>query len=217
MDDDETNECFRKYDDILDSYKDHSLFLKNRPRYAFLFDLPSNDYKSWARGLKLAGYATLPTYAEELIELIERYQLYHYDKIEKLSAKQLSAEKPKIKADLKPVLKFNTIKFIIIKPGDTFFKISLEHQLEIKQLLRYNDMNETDKLVCGTKIYLEPKFNKAKEPYHIISNGETMHSVSQLHGIKLKKLYSKNNMKKGEEPEMGQIIYMRNGRPGRTN
>ena len=79
-DDDRRNECFRKYPTIEDSYKDHSEFLKNGKRYSKLFSLPLRDYRKWAKGLKEAGYATNPHYAEVLIKIIEDYQLYRYDK-----------------------------------------------------------------------------------------------------------------------------------------
>lgn len=78
-DDDEENECFRKYKKVEDSYRDHSLFLSKRGRYSFLFELDITDYKAWAKGLKKAGYATSPTYAEKLISLIERYNLQKFD------------------------------------------------------------------------------------------------------------------------------------------
>ncbi len=77
--DDAPNECFRVYDKVEDSYIDHSEFLKNRPRYAGLFQLDINDYKAWAYGLKKAGYATNPKYPEILIKTIEDNELYKYD------------------------------------------------------------------------------------------------------------------------------------------
>ena len=79
QDDDERNECFRKYEKAVDSFTDHSNFLCSRTRYASLFDLPSTDYKAWAHGLKAAGYATNPKYAQLLINIIEEYKLYEYD------------------------------------------------------------------------------------------------------------------------------------------
>jgi len=87
-DDDEKGECFRKYDKVADSYRDHSLFLTERGRYSFLFEYKRTDYKKWAKGLKKAGYATNPKYPSLLIDLIERYELYTYDKGEQ-SDKQL--------------------------------------------------------------------------------------------------------------------------------
>ncbi len=78
-DDDTLNECFRKYKSVADSYLDHSLFLKSRPRYAFLFSLDIRNYKAWCFGLKEAGYATSPPYAFDLIQIIETYELYKID------------------------------------------------------------------------------------------------------------------------------------------
>ena len=79
-DDDEKGECFRKYSKVADSYRDHSLFLTERGRYSFLFEYQKTAYKKWAKGLKKAGYATNPIYPTLLINLIERYELYTYDK-----------------------------------------------------------------------------------------------------------------------------------------
>ncbi len=80
IDDDEKNECFRKYPSPEMSYEDHSQFLITRNRYASLFELETTDYKGWAHGLKAAGYATNPKYAPQLIKLIEDYKLHQYDK-----------------------------------------------------------------------------------------------------------------------------------------
>ena len=85
-DDDYRNECFRVYDRVEDSFHDHSQFLL-RQRYAALFKLDKDDYRGWARGLKAAGYATNPRYADLLISLIERYELYQYDHPETLREK----------------------------------------------------------------------------------------------------------------------------------
>lgn len=83
--DDTLNECFRKYRSVEESYTDHSMFLRSRARYASLFDLPLNDYKSWCYGLKAAGYATYPSYAEDLIAIIEQFRLYELDSYHNLS------------------------------------------------------------------------------------------------------------------------------------
>ena len=87
VDDDEKGECFRKYSNVAESYRDHSLFLSERGRYSFLFAYKKSDYKKWAKGLKKAGYATNPKYASLLIDLIEKYELYHYDKIDQPNQK----------------------------------------------------------------------------------------------------------------------------------
>ncbi len=78
--DDVENECFRKYEQVEDSYRDHSLFLISRKRYASLFNYSSSDYKAWCYGLKKVGYATYPNYAEDLIRIIEDEKLYELDR-----------------------------------------------------------------------------------------------------------------------------------------
>ena len=79
-DDDKKGECFRVYKNAKKSYRDHSIFLSQRGRYSFLFDYKITNYKAWAKGLKKAGYATDPNYSKKLIDLIERYDLYRFDK-----------------------------------------------------------------------------------------------------------------------------------------
>lgn len=87
--DDSLNECFRSYKNINDSYTDHSLFLKSRTRYKFLFALPVNDYKGWCYGLKSSGYATYAYYPEVLIKIIEQYGLHEFDRTEQLNSRIL--------------------------------------------------------------------------------------------------------------------------------
>ena len=132
QDDDIKNECFRKYSSALESFKDHSIFLSTRSRYAFLFDLSLRDYKGWAKGLRKAGYATNPKYATIIISLIEKYNLNKYDKSilsaqTKPTKKQLSKtstiKNPSVhKIEIHP----NNIKFIKAKKGDTFYSIASE-------------------------------------------------------------------------------------------
>ena len=117
-DDDEEQECFRKYDNPEYSYRDHSLFLTNRGRYSFLFDLKKDDYKQWAKGLKKAGYATDPKYPQKLIDLIQRYQLYKYDNIV-------------LKKKNKPYK---------VKKGDTLFSISKKFNMPVYAIIELNDL-----------------------------------------------------------------------------
>jgi LysM repeat protein len=214
-DDDAKDECFRKYPSVLDSYTDHSKFLRSRSRYSQLFELKSNDYKGWAEGLKAAGYATDPKYTKRLLELIETYKLYNYDKIVGVQNISLSGTKPSTPEsfEARQILRFHFIKYIIVKPGDTFYKIAHDTQKDLWQIYKFNDLTPDDKLVAGQKLYLQPKRNKAKEPFHTVKRGETMRSISQLHGIKLKKLYKKNQMKPGEDPKPGDILYLRKNKP----
>jgi len=214
-DDDAKDECFRKYPTVLESYTDHSLFLKTRSRYSFLFELKRTDYKGWAKGLKEAGYATDPRYTQRLLEIIESHQLYKYDEIDGMPTINALAQNKKVPETLetREVHRFRMIKYIIVKPGDTFYKIAKDTEKDLWQLYKFNDLEPNDKLIAGQKLYLQPKRNKAKEPFHTVKKGDTMKSISQLHGIKLKKLYKKNNMKPGEEPKLGEKLYLRQNKP----
>ncbi len=218
-DDDAKDECFRKYQSVLDSYTDHSSFLKTRSRYAGLFELKPTDYKGWAKGLKETGYATDPNYTQRLLELIETFKLYQYDKIDELPNITVAADKPKHPETMeaREILRFRFIKYIVVKPGDSFYKIAVDTDKDLWQLYKFNDLEPDAKLIVGQKLYLQPKRNKAKEPFHSVKKGETMKSISQLHGIKLKKLYKKNNMKAGEEPQVGEQLYMRAQKPSADN
>jgi LysM repeat protein len=210
MNDDEDNECFRKYDNVLDSYSDHSLFLFSRSRYAELFQLPINDYKGWCYGLKKAGYATDPRYPERLIELIERYKLQDLNTIES-TPKQNFPSNDIIKSEMaiRAVYRFNHIRFVIAKSNDSFYKIAHDFNLELDQLLEYNDLEKTDKLHYGQKIYIEKKRRKALEPYHVVQKNETLKSISQLHGIRLSMLCKKNRLKPGDKLKVGDVLYLR--------
>ncbi len=210
MDDDAKNECFRKYPSVMDSYTDHSMFLKTRDRYAFLFSLSRTDYKGWAKGLKEAGYATHHAYANLLIDLIEKYKLYELDtegEIKPITAVKNSNAYPKL--SLRPVIRFNRSKFIIAQKNDSYFKIATEYGLEVDQLLKYNDLNSKSKLYAGEKIYIERKRRKGLEPVHVVQRGETMHSIAQLHGIRIHWLYKRNKMKQGQQPKPGDLLFLR--------
>jgi hypothetical protein len=211
-DDDEKDECFRKYSTALESYIDHSNFLKKKGRYSFLFELKRDDYKGWAYGLKQAGYATHKAYAEMLIELIEKYRLYELDKhsdIPVIVRNNSSGSYPKL--ELRTVIRFNRSKFVIVKKGDSFMKIANEFDIEVEDVLKYNDLNSKSKLNEGTKIYIERKRRKGIEPIHVVQKGETMHSISQLHGIRLFWLYKRNKMKEGMEPSPGDVLILKRG------
>ena len=130
--DDEENECFRKYDDPNQSFRDHSYFLVSRPRYAELFKLEKEDYKSWAKGLKAAGYATDPKYPDKLISLIERYQLNKYD------AEVLGKEfVPSIKSE--PIASSDSSKYTVVK-GDTLYSISKKFNISVEDLKKKNNL-----------------------------------------------------------------------------
>ena len=189
-DDDEENECFRKYKKVSDSYRDHSEFLKNRDRYAFLFDYKMTDYKSWAKGLKKAGYATNPHYADKLIELIERFDLAQYDNASKSGKRKV--KKPKRKERKKVRKSENGLKYVLSDEGDDFDKIAREHSMWMWELLKFNDVKSNQNLSHGIVVYLEQKKSKSKTEFHIVEKGETLYSIAQLHGVQLAKLRHKN-------------------------
>jgi LysM repeat protein len=231
-DDDEKQECFRKYRKAEDSYNDHSLFLTQRGRYSFLFDYETIDYKKWAYGLKKAGYATNPKYPQLLIGLIERYELYKFDKGIKWSPKHIEKDKqqvPKTKGEIalppnirdfkkvyisdegRQVYENNRRNLIIIKAGDTFNKIAKEFEIYTWQLYKYNEVNKKHILQIGEKIYLEKKRRKAdrKHKKHLVKQGESMRLISQYYGIRLSRLYKMNDMPEGVQPEVGRVLDLR--------
>lgn len=132
-DDDERNECFRRYNHPMHSYRDHSLFLTTRSRYAELFDLPQDNYKAWARGLKKAGYATDRHYPTKLIELIERYELYQYDA--QVLGRQYTAQRDQTPGG------FNDYR---VKKGDTLYAISRRHLVSVEELMRLNGLKSNE-------------------------------------------------------------------------
>ncbi len=133
-DDDTLQECFRKYQYVETSYKDHSAFLTKRKRYAFLFNYGKRDYKRWAKGLKKAGYATDRKYPNKLIGLIERYKLYEFDKVKKSNFKYTKREeKPKKPKGNKP----NSYK---VKKGDTLYAIARKFNISVAKLKKINNL-----------------------------------------------------------------------------
>jgi len=200
-DDDEKQECFRAYRDAYESYEDHSKFLARQPRYQRLFTLKRTDYKGWAYGLKSCGYATNPMYAQKLIGIIELYKLHHYDRAKTYD--KFMVERSAVK-DLAPGLKQHTIHlynknyYLKARPGDTFKSIAKEVGISYRKLAKYNERKKNDKLVPGEIIYLKKKQNKAEKVYkkrpHRVKSGESMYSIAQKYGIKVKSLYKMNHL-----------------------
>lgn len=141
-DDDELQECFRKYSHVKYSYRDHSLFLTQRSRYRPLFSLKKDDYKGWARGLRKAGYATDPRYPEKLISIIERYQLYRYDAIVLSGGESDMADR-----------KTDKITTYTVQRGDTLYSIARRYNMTVDTLKEYNGLRSND-IQIGQKLYL---------------------------------------------------------------
>jgi hypothetical protein len=196
-DDDEKGECFRKYKDPSESFRDHSLFLTGRSRYKDLFELDVTDYKGWARGLKKAGYATNPQYADILIRIIEEYQLYLYDAYAATSGDALILKHP------------NNVKYTVVRDGESLEAISSRTKVSVRRLVNYNDFTYESIIQKGDIIYLQPKRNRGKQKYHTVRPTESMHDVSQEYGIKLRKLYYRNRMSVGAQPETGDQLHLR--------
>ena len=222
-DDDAKDECFRVYDAALESYKDHSNFLRNRERYASLFLLSTTDYNAWAQGLKDAGYATNPKYPQLLIKIIEDYKLFELDSeypLKKDNIQLSENEKNKnnyvedfevvtIGSNNRKVLLNNNIKFILAKKGDTFYKIAIDFEIKPNELYRYNEFPTDYILKEGEKVYLQPKRRKGSAEFHIIKANETMLIISQMYGIKLKHLYRKNRIEEGYQAKVGEKLWLR--------
>lgn len=208
--DDARNECFRAYKNARDSYEDHSKFLATGARYKFLFNLDITDYKGWARGLKKAGYATDPSYANRLITIIEDYDLYKYDRSGKRSSSS-SAKKEVVVVNPHQVYIANKIAYVIARRGDTFESIGKEFGIKAKNLIKYNDLHEGYTLTTGDIIYLKKKNKKADKKYrvHVVKDGDSMHSISQIYGIRLKNLYKMNRLDGDYIPEIGATLKLR--------
>lgn len=204
-DDDARGECFRAYKHPKQSYEDHSKFLANRSRYASLFKLKMTDYKGWAKGLKKAGYATNPRYADQLIDIIELYELHKYDTKDGLKW---------MKQNPNPHTPYlsNNLLYIVVRSGDSWKSISKEFDISQKKLREYNDLYKGYQLQVGDILYLEEKNRKAGKEHivHVLRSGESMHSVSQKYGIRLKNLYKLNKMDAEDPaPEVGTILRLR--------
>ncbi len=228
MDDDEKDECFRKYKKVEDSYSDHSLFLTQRGRYTFLFDLKITDYKAWAKGLKKAGYATNPKYPDILISLIERYDLMKYDtqgkgkaatnpdksSVKKVVTSNMTVDKFK-KSEKYPsgrqIFTNNSRKLIIAKQGDTFYGLAKEFGIYSWQLYKYNDLDKDYLLKIGDILYLQKKKRKAAREHklHEVAAGQTIREISQLYGVRESRLYKMNNLPKGVQVSAGEILKLR--------
>ena len=212
-DDDRKNERFRKYKSVDDSYEDHSLFLL-KDRYKPLFRLDPLDYKAWARGLKACGYATLPTYAERLIGIIEIYELYQYDEDRYgMRPRKKKEKEEKIEVVRHPVISVNGIDCIVARQGDTWEALAKETKVSKRKLLSYNEASEDFAIPAGMHIFLAKKAKKAeskyKDTWHKVKAGESMYTISQYYGIRLKNLYKMNFKDADYTPVTGDLLKVR--------
>ena len=220
--DDAVGECFRKYNTVQESYVDHSDFLKNNVRYAALFSLDKNDYKSWAHGLKKAGYATNPIYAQKLINLIEKYNLLAYnttnDKTDTEAAappvkfeNNLLIQPTEVVYDPKKILYINETKAIQVAAGSSWLQVATANNIALSRLLDFNDMpnNTPDYIANTTLIFLQRKRKQAPiATYTITSTAETPHTIAQQQGIRLDALCNYNKISATQSLTAGQVIYL---------
>ncbi len=211
-DDDEDNECFRAYKNAYDSYEDHSKFLTSSSRYSSLFELKQTDYKGWAYGLKACGYATNPRYAIQLIDIIQLYKLYEYDSTKKYDKFQEHETHGKHML-AHQVYAFNNNYYVIAKAGDTFRSIGEDVGVSYKKLAKYNENDREAQLEEGDYVWLQKKRRNAPKEYkkrpHIVSDGESMYSISQKYGIRLKYLYKMNDLTPDYRIQVGDVLRIR--------
>ncbi len=236
MDDDEKNECFRKYDNVEESFRDHSEFLCGRTRYAALFELDITDYEGWAKGLKAAGYATNPKYAQLLIDRINLYDLAQYDQIALglLTENEVEPVDPEVVeeyfelafspedksvfplADMTPDGRFiyenNKVRFVFAKEGETPESMAQAFGIKFKKFCEYNCLKHPEEVVfhSGDVVYLDKLRNrnwKAK-PY-TVQEGETLRDVALRFAVKPRSIQHMNGVKEGERLYKGQELRLR--------
>ena len=230
-DDDAKGECFRSYAIAADSYKDHSDYLKQTPRYAFLFKLNPEDYEGWAYGLKKAGYATNIKYSQILIKLIEDYDLEKYSLIAmgklpeeqpvegSLASDMMRASLPgftdsSMQRPATPALypdgafTINAAKCIYAKAGVSLLSLSNQYEIPLAHLLEFNDMNQEDILGNDQLIFLQRKRKVGFTAFHIVQSGESIYSICQSEGIRYESILELNRLKPGEGPAPGEKLYL---------
>lgn len=228
-DDDEKGECFRKYDNVRHSFEDHTDFLVRGSRYDFLFDLDPTDYKGWAKGLKKAGYATAPDYADRLIKIIEDEMLYKYDREGDFrTGGDLASNEPEHKtgpvvdAKGRPVKNArqrfivrrmieqgSRVPFIILQKEERIEFVADSLHLPVAALLQFNDMTWETQLQPGDRIYIDEKKGRGATKTTVVRTGETLRDISQREQVKLAKIFKYNGFNVGYQPMVGDEIRLR--------
>ena len=236
-DDDARQECFRVYDSPAQSFRDHSDFLRYRDRYKFLFDLDRTDYKSWAYGLKQAGYATDPQYAVKLIKYIEDYNLSRFDMVSSEEEAALPEAPHKIEEPVavsarpaapgeesvlpredfhfpltRALFSLNGVPFVYAMEGERYSSLAKYYHLFKWEILRYNDVSEDAALPAGTVVYLQSKKNQAPEgleKYIVSEDGEDFHAICQRFAVKDKAILKLNNLQAPVELVEGDELKLR--------
>ena len=233
-DDDARGECFRKYEDPANSYRDHSDFLRTRSHYTSLFNLDPTDYEAWAYGLKKAGYATNPKYPQILIKLIRDYNLNDYTLVA-LGRKQEDSNSPQwvkntetannalgVASDEKAfpakvypegVFKINDTKVMFATKGTSYLKLAEDNDLSLVRLLEFNDLKDGDVLEKDGLIFLQRKRKTGEAETHVVASGESLYDVAQAEGIRLENLLQYNYLTPNVQPEVGEKLYLKTSAP----
>lgn len=236
-DDDKAQEKFRKYNSAAESYEDHSRFLLKQ-RYSGLFQLEPTDYRGWAHGLKAAGYATNPQYALLLIDLIEKYDLTQYDRqgntsivtindvpmyyddgiISYVTADysteshstqhgsfyQTTTHTPRI---------CNDVVYIRANKGDSYESLAYEFETTARRLRQYNEVPAYYEPQIGEIVYLAKKKShvapRLRGAFHKVNSGESMYSISQCYGIKMRCLYRWNGLPNNFRATVGDLLLVK--------
>lgn len=220
-DDDAKGECFRSYASVEDSYRDHAEFLDQSPRYDSLFSYAPTDYRSWARGLKAAGYATAPDYAQRLIRIIEDNRLYLFDQPDGRSLHKRGSSKGHARTQhvdkavsggaVDPdnygvtvnahygykVLTANGVHYVLAKKGDTYERIGDLFRVSARNLRKFNDANDLQmQPATGMAVYIERKKKRwtGTLTRHVCRTGETVRSVGQIYGIRSRSIEKMNGL-----------------------
>ena len=228
-DDDLRNECFRKYPTALDSYRDHSDFLRSNQRYASLFTLDPTDYRGWALGLKKAGYATNSKYPQALIKLIEDYNLQDYTFIvlgklpaetdSKIIAASMPVASPVIAEDpalvnaavKKPVypegeFRINDTKVVFVKKGTAYLAVAKKYEVDLFRIFEFNEIAPAEETDSDQLVYLQRKRKQGNNEFHLVKPGETLHAIAQEEGIRLESLKELNWLRGDDRPVPGEQL-----------
>jgi flagellum-specific peptidoglycan hydrolase FlgJ/LysM repeat protein len=223
--------CFRSYESVEESFVDHGQFLRDprkSTRYGFLFNLDRTDYKSWARGLQSAGYATAPDYADKLINLIERYKLYEFDSpgsrpptfptegsgSQGQPAKPVGPNAPGQQVEATGRIgRVNDVKVVASREGETLEDVARAFRINTQKVVDYNDRGYPPgvRLKTNTRVFIQYKANKwhGRSVEHTVREGQTMFDIAQVYGIRLEKLLEMNGLSRGQEPEINELIRIR--------
>jgi len=211
--DDARNECFRKYATAIESYRDHSNFLKSSPRYASLFELDPTDYEAWAKGLKSAGYATNPVYSQTLVRLIEEYDLQQYSMLALgyETEEEDSTEVPVVPLkNVAPATNESTIP--TDSKDDATVSLPKAEEKKTESAENVKEVMETASSIKSSRQYPSGVFKEEGVKAVYITAGTPFLVIAEQYKVPLAKLFEWNNLIPSTEARISQVIYLE--RPG---